>query len=143
MILVQPLLQDYPNELQLVFRHFPLTSIHPNAFAAARAAEAAGTLGKFFEMHDLLYERQEEWSSNPGAASLFRDYAQELGLDISAFNDAYSSSSVTNRINRDVKTGQSQNVSSTPSFYINGEKVEPNPRNYDEFKSRIETLLAE
>lgn len=141
--LVQQLQRDYPNDLQLVFRHFPLTSIHPNAFAAARAAEAAGAQGKFFEMHDLLYENQDEWSSSPTANNLFKDYAAELGLDTEKFNDDFGSGNITDRINRDVKIGQNFEVSATPTFYLNGEKVESNLRSYEEFKKLVESALAQ
>ena len=139
--LLKQLEEEYPEQLKVVFRHFPLTSIHPNAFAAARAAEAAGAQGKFFEMHDLIYEKQSEWSSSPQAANFFKQYAEQLGLDVEKYEDDYGSGQTTDRINAAVKLGQDMELSATPTFYLNGEKLDPNPKNYDEFKAKIESAL--
>ena len=138
--MVNRLADDFKDELRIVFRHFPLGSIHPNAFSAARAAEAAGVQGKFFDMVDLLYERQEQWASSSNAVGVFREYAQQLGLDIEQFNQSYNSQDSTTRINRDVGIGNDLGVNSTPTFYLNGQKIE-NPRSYGDFRSLVEKAV--
>ncbi len=141
--LVKQLLDEYGDRVRLVFRHFPIAAIHPNAFAGSRAAEAAGTQGKFFEMHDLLYERQDKWASSTSAQQLFRDYAGELGLNLEQFNTAYSEGSTTDRINGDIELGKAAGATGTPTFILDGQKLEPNPRSYEELKAKIEAALAQ
>lgn len=115
---VNKLAEEYKDELRIVFRHFPISSIHPNAFPAARAAEAAAMQDKFWEMEDLLYERQREWAEDTNASNKFRQYAQELGLDVDKFNSDYNSQTVTDRINRDVTMGRNAEVGGTPTFFF-------------------------
>lgn len=118
--------EAYQNDIKFTFRHFPIDTIHPNARAASRAAEAAGAQGKFFEMHDLLYQNQSQWSSqvtnNPQI--IFENYAKELGLDIDKFKVDYVAESTNNTINADKNEGNNKGVSGTPTYYINGEKVD-------------------
>ncbi len=140
--LVQQLRNDYGNKIRFVFRHFPITSIHPHAFAGARAAEAAGLQNKFFQMHDLLYEKQDEWSSGTDPQKFFREYATQVGLNLDQFNTDYNSNQTTDRINADINIGKQINVSATPTFYIGKQKIDPNPRTYDELKAKIEAELA-
>lgn len=131
---------DYGEKVKFVFRHFPLTDLHPNAFSAARAAEAAGSQNKFFEMHDLLYERQSTWEKETNVQKIFREYAQEIGLDANRFNDDYASNSTTDRINSSVQKGKNQNVQATPTFYLNNQKLE-NFRTYEELKAKLDEAL--
>ncbi|MEK7173495.1 MAG: thioredoxin domain-containing protein, partial [Patescibacteria group bacterium] len=84
---VKALEQEFAADTQFIFRHFPLTRPHPNAKGAAAAAEAAGIQGKFWEMHDILFERQNEWAAKPRPQSTFNSYAEELGLDVKKFED--------------------------------------------------------
>jgi protein-disulfide isomerase len=103
------------------FRNLPLVSIHPNAFAAARAAEAAGLQNKYWEMHSKLYENQNQWSNVSSPVSFFKAYAKDLGLNAAQFDSDYSSSKVNDAINADLaafkKTGKDQ---ATPTIFING-----------------------
>lgn len=114
----------YQNEIYFQFRNLPLTSIHQNAFAAARAAEAADKQGKYWEMYGKLYENQTAWSSSSTALGLFKGYAKAIGLDESKFEKDYASEEINDAINADVaafgKTGQQQ---STPSFFINSKPI--------------------
>ena len=80
--LVQQLLSKHVSDVQFVFRHFPLTQIHKNALLAAKYAEASGIQGKFWEMHDVLYARQKEWSDSLNAKDLFNGYGKDLGLNV-------------------------------------------------------------
>lgn len=141
--ILKSLEETYSDRVAFVYRHFPLTQIHPNAFAAARAAEAAGKQGKFFEMHDKLFETQSVWGqATSNQQSLFEGYAEELGLDSKQFSDDYASADVADRINLDVSSGQSElEVNSTPTFILGGKKLSPNPQDKDAFAKLIEEQL--
>jgi protein-disulfide isomerase len=118
---------DMLKNIHFQFRNLPLTSIHQNAFAAARAAEAAGLQGKYFEMHDMLYQNQNSWSESNSPINFFETYAKNLGLNVTQFKADYSSSKVNDAINADSaefkKTGQQQ---ATPTFFLNGKYVSNN-----------------
>ena len=140
--ILQQVLDEYQeDELRFVYRDFPLTSIHPNATSAARAAEAAGRQNAYWEMHDLLFERQDEWSSTSvgSAAAMFEGYAEELGLNMDQYREDLEN--VTNEVNIDIQTGQQLDVSSTPTFILEDEKIESNPRTFEEFKTLIDEQL--
>lgn len=124
---VQAVQQKYADKIKFQFRNLPLTSIHPNAFAGARAAEAADLQGKFWQMHDALYTQSNwsEWSTSKNPTPYFQQYAKDLGLNVTQFNKDYASSTVNGRINADLaafnKTGKPM---STPSFFLNGQFVD-------------------
>jgi protein-disulfide isomerase len=107
------------DNLRFVFRNFPLDRLHRHAFAAAAAAEAAGAQGKFWEMHDMLFENQQDL----GARAL-RDYAETLGLDVERFMDDMNSETYAARVKHDFKTGMASGVNGTPSLFINGERYD-------------------
>ena len=112
--------------MMLIFRNFPIPSLHPNARAAASAAESAGIQGKFWEMHDMLYSNQDAWSEAAinERTEIFVGYADELGLDKEKFKKDLSDTQITKKINFDVAVGRNQGVTGTPTFYLNGEQVE-------------------
>lgn len=124
----QPLKQavnQYRDQIYFQFRNLPLSpDPHPNAFAAARAAEAASKQGKFWQMHDKLYENQNQWAGASNPQSFYDDYAQQIGLDLTQFKQDYASEQVNNAINADLaafnKTGQEK---ATPTFFVNGRYV--------------------
>ena len=118
--------EQYKGQLQFVFRNFPLTTAHANAKAAAGVAEAAGLQGKYWEMHNKIYETQSAWSELSGTerTDLFTSYARELGLDVDKFNTDIATKDVTAKINYDYALGKKINVDATPSFYLNGVKIE-------------------
>jgi len=130
-------------QVKLLFKHFPL-SIHKNAIAAARASEAAGIQGKFWEYHDLLYEKQEEWAELPAldAEKMFVGYADSLKLDKSKFELDLKSDVLAEKVTSQVSEGASAGVLGTPSFFINGKKIE-NPQSLDEFKQIIQDASKE
>ncbi|HET8690173.1 MAG TPA: DsbA family protein [Candidatus Saccharimonadales bacterium] len=121
---LQPYLDQ--NKIAFVFRNYPLTSIHPNTLAAASAAEAAGLQGKYWQMHDKLYENQDAWSNaSPDQRQTYFDgYAQDLGLNVDQFRSDMVSKKVARQINRDRSLGEKIGVSGTPTFVINGKKLE-------------------
>jgi protein-disulfide isomerase len=130
---VQQVQQKYNAQIKFQFRNLPLTSIHPNAIGAARAAEAADLQGKFWQMHDVLYEAQNwsEWSTSNDPDPYFWTYAQQLGLNVNKFKSDFASSEVNNRVQADLaafsKTGEQQ---ATPTFFLNGKYV-PNAQFVD------------
>lgn len=140
--IIKSLESKYEGKVKFVFRHFPITSSHPNAFAASRAAEAAGNQGKFFEMHDKLFETQSLWSqTRENQQSLFESYAKELKLDMTKFTADYKSNQVADRINYDLESGrQAFSINSTPTFILNGEKIE-NPADADGFSELFDKEL--
>jgi protein-disulfide isomerase len=115
---------EFNSQIFFQFRNFPLVSIHQNAFAGARAAEAAALQNKFWEMHDALYETQTQWSSASDPISLFNQYATQLGLNLAKFKTDYASSTVNNLINADMAEGNKLNVQGTPSFFLDGKQVQ-------------------
>jgi len=106
-------------DLKFVFRNFPLTDSHEHALSAAVAAEVAGDLGKFWEMHDTLYENQE----NLGDSSIV-NYAKKLGLNTDEFENDFSDSKYQKKIEDQMEGGLRSGVNGTPSFFINGQKYE-------------------
>lgn len=123
--IVKTLTNQYKDQLTFVFRNLPLTTIHPNALAAATAAEAAGLQGKYYEYHDLLYDNQNAWNqaSVSDRSTLFEGYAKQLGLDVNKFKNDLTSSDVTTKINRDRSTAASFGFDSTPTLMLGGQKV--------------------
>lgn len=116
---------NYPNQVLIVFRNYPLVRIHSNAFAAATAAEAAGFQGKFREMIDLLYARQDQWSIDKDPSYTFVSYARGLGLDPERFTYDMASELVAKRISLDMKRAEFLRVKGTPTLFMNGKKLEP------------------
>ena len=115
--------QEFGPRLRIVFREFPLVSVHQYAAAAARAAEAAGMQGKFWEMHDLLYENQKSWSNAFDVRPIFEGYATKIGLDLEKFRRDSSSETLAQRILLDGKRGTSFGVKGTPTVFMNGGEV--------------------
>lgn len=140
--IVQEIKTSYGDEITFQFRHYPLNQIHPNAFIGSRAAEAAGKQGKFFEMHDLLYEQQDLWSAGSNPTATLEGYASQLQLNLDQFKADMMSAQTAAVINADVKAGQAVGANSTPTFVINGRKIEENPRSVEDFKKLIDEEIA-
>lgn len=120
---VKQLLAKYPQQVRLVFRHYPLATIHRNARESARAAEAASEQGKFWEMADLLYEKQAEWSKADPARPLFVQYAQQLGLDLGRFQQDIDSTAIAMRVVNDERRAVTRKLQGTPTFIVNGREL--------------------
>ncbi len=138
--MVKQLLTDYNGKIYFVYRYFPLTAIHQNAMISSLAAFAAGLQSKFWEMHDMLFQTQNSWASSPKARETFIDFAKKLDLDIDKFKTDLESDKGKNFINDTYNKGQAIGVNSTPTFFINGTKIQ-NPRTYNDFKSLIENEI--
>lgn len=126
---VYPMLKEisetYKDQLTFVFRNMPLTNIHPNALASSTAAEAAGLQNKYYEYHDLLYAKQDEWKDAPVSdrTKVFEKYAEQLGLNVDTFKADLTSKDISDKITRDRSTAAGFNVTSTPTLILNGEKI--------------------
>jgi protein-disulfide isomerase len=105
----------HPDELRYVFRNFPLSHVHPNAQHAAEAAEAAGAQGKFWAVHDTLFENQR-WLDDESLL----DYATGLGLDVDRFAREMMAHAYAERVQDDIASGRQSAVQGTPTFFVNG-----------------------
>jgi len=114
---------EYGARLRVIFREFPLTQMHPHALAAAHAAEAAGVQGKFWEMHDLLYENQKIWKDAFDTRPIFEGFAGRISLDVERFKRDQTGDIVEARITRDGIRGHSLGVNGTPTVFINGREI--------------------
>ena len=130
------ILETYEGKIKVVFRDFPLSSIHSNAQKAAEAAECADEQGKYWEYHDLLFQNQQAL----GVDSL-KGYAQQLGLETDAFNECLDSGQYTSEVENDLAQGQSYGVTGTPTFFINGRLVR-GAKPFSAFEAMIEEELA-
>lgn len=122
---VKELTEKYKDQIAFVFRNFPITSKHPNAKAAAAAVEAAGLQGKYWEMHNRVFESQNSWGNLDvnQRGGFFEDYASELGLDLEKFKTDYASEAINAKISFDQAVGKKAGASATPTFRLNGEPV--------------------
>jgi protein-disulfide isomerase len=136
--IVQKVTADNKDTVQVVFRHFPLTQVHQNALLAAKVSEAASLQGKFWEMHDMLYDKQGEWSNALNARDFFLTYATNLGLDTKKFATDLNSKAIEDKIQAEYKEGVSLGVQGTPTFFVNGKKLDPNPQSIDAFNKIIQ-----
>lgn len=135
--LVKQLLTEYDGKIYFVYRIFPLTRIHPNAKISSQAAYAAYKQNKFFEMSDLLFNGQKDWSNESDPRKIFMSYANELKLDTKKFEADMNSNEAKNYVDASESQALSEGINSTPTFILNGVKIK-NPAGYDEFKKLIE-----
>lgn len=139
--ILRQILGKYPNDVALVYRNFPLKTIHSTAMIAAAAAEAAAKQGKFWEMHDLLYANQAVWSDQPNAADLFAGYAVSIGLDGGRFKADLQSPEITSKIQADYDEAVRLNLDHTPTIGINGRLLSENPAGYAGFEQLVQEYL--
>lgn len=122
--LVDEIMKQASESARVVYRHFPLRSVHKNADAAARASEAAHNQGKFWEMHDKLFAMQSDWEGDKDPAAHFEQYAKDLGLNIEQWKKDYQDKAMEDRIAKDEQDGNTLGINSTPTFYVNNVKTE-------------------
>lgn len=125
---VEAVVEEYKDKITFQFIHFPLPNLHQNAFAAARAAEAAGMQGKFWEMHDQLYSNADPngasgWVASNAPTTFFNQFAKNIGLDVTKFQEDSNSSAANNAVNADMTKGNKAEVEATPTFILDGKKV--------------------
>lgn len=114
--------REFGDKLRVTFRHYPLPN-HQHALRAASSAEAAGLQGKFWEMHKLIYEHQQEWKDQFDVRPIFEGYAKQIGLNIERFNRDVNSPTVQQRILQDGKRAVSVGVKATPTVFLNNREV--------------------
>jgi protein-disulfide isomerase len=123
---VKQVQQKYNDTIKFQFRNLPLSQVHPNAFAAARTAEAADMQGKYWEMHEALYDpaNWQDWTTASSTNKLFETYAKQLGMDVTKFKKDFASMAVNRKINADMDAyNKTKQQLATPTFFINGKYV--------------------
>lgn len=138
--IVKQLKNKYGDKLAVVYREFPLRQTHRYAQPAAQAAEAADLQGKFWEYHEILFDRQSSWSQSINAKQAFVGYAKEIGLDTTKFTADFDSQAVKDRIDLDVASGTAANIPGTPTFFLNGQRISPS--SLEDFQKAIDPLLT-
>jgi protein-disulfide isomerase len=133
--------KEYGNQVQIVFHHFPLMKIHKNALIAAHAAEAGRNQNKFWEIHDLLYRNQKEWSELADPRPVFVSYAKQLGLNLDVFSRDLESNVIDQRISADIQRGTAQGVTGTPTVFLDSHLVNYQATNLDGLRKGINILL--
>jgi protein-disulfide isomerase len=134
--------RDYKAKMRFVFRQFPLAN-HANAKPAAYAAEAAGLQGRFWEMHDLLYREQANWSKETDPSELFLSYARIVGIDTARFQKDINSDEVKERVAADQKHAAELGVHLTPTIFVNGKSITGPSLNPTGLRATIDAALAE
>jgi len=117
--IVKEIEETFGDQIKFIFRNFPLQEAHPLAFPAALAAEAAAVQGKFWEMHDAIYENQYRLSED-----IFAELAETIGLDLDKFKEDSESNEIQQKVEDDFESGIRSGVNGTPSFYVNGTKFD-------------------
>lgn len=136
---VKDIINEYNDELNFEYRHFPLSNIHDKAIPAAKASEAAAQQGKFWEMHDKLFENQSTWSKSTNASTYFNQYAEEIGLDMDKFKLHLNSSIIANAVDAGFADARSRDFTGTPTFLLNDEKMTFST--FEEFREVIEAAI--
>ena len=130
---LKEVLKAYPDDVRLVYKDFPL-SFHKQAKNAARAAHAAGEQGKYWEMHDLIFEKYNKLTEE-----MFTEFAEKLELDITKFKADFKSARYDKQIEQDINLGRRVGVSGTPTLFMNGKRMRN--RNLSDFKTAIDGYL--
>jgi protein-disulfide isomerase len=144
--IVKELVATYKDEMLFVYRHFPLYQIHLNARITAQATEAANNQGKFWEMHDILFANQAEWSSKSPSniEVVLAQYAGQIGLDVEKFKADLNSVVAKDRVAADLASGMKAQVGGTPTFFLNGRMLDHEEISTDQkFKALIDKALAD
>jgi protein-disulfide isomerase len=132
--LMDQVMQAYPKDVKRVYKQFPLTSIHPNALPASKAAVAAGKQGKFWEMHAKLFGNQRELSPEN-----YKKWAEELKLDMARFEKDLASPDVQGAIDKEMQEARAADVTGTPTIFVNGKRLQQ--RSFEGFKAAIDAAL--
>lgn len=120
---LQTMEREFGPKLRVIFREYPLVPAHPHALSAARAAEAAGMQGKFWEMHGKLFDNQKTWKDAFDVRPIFEGYASEMGLNLDKYRQDVTGEAVAQRIFLDGKRAHALGVSGTPTVFMNGREV--------------------
>ena len=135
--LIKQLLREFGSDLLFVFRNFPLQESHPHAMMAALAAEAAARQDKFWEMHDTIYEHQDELSGNR-----LLSFAEALNLDLQQFAHDWKSQATLAKVESDFEGGLRSGVNGTPTFFLNGNRLNSYDESYESLAEAVRTVTA-
>lgn len=139
---LKKLKQELGPKLNLIFRNLPLSTIHKNALVAAQAAEAARMQGRFWEMHDLLYENQALWAEDVNPRATFLKFAGDIGLDKQKFARDLEDKQVLLRIDVDKEAAAGRGINGTPTVVIEGRQLRPEATTDDGIRKGIAVMLA-
>lgn len=132
---------EFGDLVDIQYRYFPLDGF-PHSKTAAHAVEAANLQGKFTEMHNLIFERQEEWSpAHVNIREYIQRYAEQIGLDLDQFFADLDSEAVRNRVEQQKQEGIRRSVNATPTYFIDGFILRQNPQSYEQFKGIVELYM--
>lgn len=137
---MKQLMVEFGNKVAFVYRDFPLVEIHPNALLAAEAARAAGKQGKFWEMHDLLFEKQDEWAKVADVEPMFESYASLLGISVDQFKADFKSKEIRDYVGAERASALKLGLAGTPTFFINDKQIQ-NPSTVDSFRVVINDAI--
>ncbi len=140
---VKQLKEEYKDRVRFEVRNFPISSGHQHARMAATYAEAAARQGKFWEMHDMIFEGQKVWAGSQAPNQYFDQYAEQIGLDMARLKSDIESESVRNVINTDLADVQKLGGNGTPTFVLNGKKIENPGASYEKLSSVLDEALKE
>lgn len=132
---------QYQDKILFVFKNYPLTSLHKNAQTSAQAVEAAALQGKFWEMHNIVYDNQKDWVDLENPESKFEQYASQIGLNVGQWKKDKDGQKVKDLIAADVALGTKLGLPGTPSFLINGTLVQP--QQFNDLTNAIDKALAQ
>ena len=139
---VKKIESEFGDKLKVIFREYPLLPMHEHALMAAQAAEAAGLQGKFWEMHDKLYENQTTWVAAKDLVPVFVDYAKQIGIDPDRFMKDLSAETVATRISQDGIRAHSFGLRGTPSFFVNGKEAKDDQWKPEGLRQMIKEALS-
>jgi protein-disulfide isomerase len=137
---VQQIHAAYGDRVKIIFRNFPL-QMHPKAYDASVAAEAAGLQGKFWEMQNLLFNNQQSWGTASDHRKVFEDYAQRIGLDLEKFRNDMAGMAAKSRVDADMQRARALAVNATPSFFLNGRQLDYTETEFSRFRQAIDAEL--
>ena len=140
---VKQLKEAYSDRVKFQVRNFPITSGHQFSMQAARAGEAAARQGKFWEMHDLLFEGQKSWEQTQNPQSYFDQYAEQVGLNMEQYRTDRDSADVAAVINKDLDDVKALGGDGTPTFLLNGVKIENPGPTFEELSKVLDDALAQ
>ena len=140
---VRTVKEAYKDTVRFEIKNFPISSSHKNALAAASAAQAAAKQSKFFEMHDTLFNNQKEWESSEDRVKLFEGYAEAIGLNMDQYRKDYSSKETSAIVRADLKEVQALGGDGTPTFALNGKKIETPDNTVDALSAVLDKALKD
>ena len=140
---LKPVIEEFEDDIVFVYRHFPLTSIHPNAMLAASYAEAAGFQGKYWEFHEVLFANYQAWSSIgvDSRDDKMREYAGALDLDMDKLAEDLKDRRISQKINFNLQLGRDIGVNATPTLFLNGERLGQEVSDMDKMRETLQKAI--